>query len=327
VRLFAPKNDAAHHEALTPLYDSVPDADFGYVARREASRDARKGISGGELCYDVVYRTDRYGRRITSSEPSIEGETTQQETRPHLLLFGGSVTFGEGLPDADTLAQHLSERLPDRAVYTYAQSGYGPAHALAKMQSRELQDELPGVRGDALYLLIPAHVDRVIGSTRSPWIYDSPRYVVDDAAGVERRGSFRSSQPWRTATHLSIEWLRSRSRLFNLINLHLPVRITDKDLDLLTQILGELRASYRAQFQGELSVVLHPLWKKDGIHAGDAILAGIRLGLDAQALPHIDYASYEAQPTDWIGDCDPHPSGRLNANLARWIVRDLAAAR
>ncbi len=327
MRLFAPKSGAAQHEALTPLYDSVPDANFGYVARREASRDARKGISGGELCYDVVYRTDRYGRRITSTEPPLEGEPTQQETRPHLLLFGGSVTFGEGLLDADTLAQHFSERLPDRAVYNYAQSGYGPAHALAKMQSRELQGELPGVRGDALYLLIPAHIDRVIGSTRSPWIYDSPRYVVDAVAGVERRGSFRSSQPWRTAIHRSMGRLRSQSRLLDLINLHLPVRITDEDLDLLTRILGELRANYRAQFQGDLSVVLHPLWTAGGIHGGDAILAGIRQRLDAQALPYFDYTSHEVQPTDLIGDCDPHPSGRLNANLARWIVRDLAAER
>jgi hypothetical protein len=318
VRLIGPGSHSSRHEALTPLYDPIPHPDYGYVSRSESTRRAHKGIPGGEDCYDVVYRTDLHGRRITS--------TQKPGGEPHLVLFGGSTTFGEGLADHDTLQQQLSHGLPDRAVYNYGFSGYGPSHALAKAQSRELLAELPSQQGDALYFLIPSHIYRVIGSTRSSWLYDSPHYVLDPSGGVVRRGSFRSSRPWQVWFHEAWSTLQQRSQLFALINLHLPLRFSDGDLDLLASILGELRETYRGQFRGEFSVVLHPSWREGGIHEQRS-LAELRWRLDALSVPLFDYADYDAQPGDIIGDCDPHPSGMMNARLARWIARDLARDR
>lgn len=309
---------AARHRALTPLYAPVPHADYGYVARPASTHRAHKGVPGGETCYDVVYRFDAHGRRVTG------GGTP--DARRHLLLFGGSATFGEGLADPDTLQHHLARALPERAVHDYALSGYGPAHALAKLESGELSNELRTREGDALYVLIPAHIDRVVGSTRAPWIHDSPHYALTPSGEVERRGSFRSHRPWRTRLLEAWSALQSRSRLFARLNLHLPMRASDAGLDLVARVLTRLRASYREAFEGELFVVLHPLWRYEPLHDAE-VRKALRDRIAARGLPLLDYTHFEAGPGDVIGACDPHPNGSLNARLAAWIVRDAALAR
>lgn len=314
IRLAERGTQSPSYEALTELYDFLPNAEFGYVAAADTEHRAVKGIAGGEICYDVVYSTDRFGRRSTRESPP--------EKASHLLLFGGSVTFGEGLNEEDLLQTHLSEQFASRSVYNYALPGYGPSHALARMRSGALSPEIPSKQGSALYLLIPAHVDRVIGTTRTPWVYDSPHFVRNEAGGVSRMGTFRSARPWRTALYERFLAVRQASALLARLNAHLPPRISDDAMDLVVKVLGELRAEYRKQFRGELWVVLHPLWNPEHLH-GQRVLEGLRLRLDEDGIPRLDYADYQELPEDRIGDCDPHPSGILNARLAGWIARDL----
>jgi hypothetical protein len=307
-------DESTRHEALTALYDFQPDEEFGYIAAANATHHAVKGIAGGASCYDVVYTTDRFGRRSTSE--------SQAGRAGHLLLFGGSVTFGEGLDEKDLLQTHLSREFAGRAVYNYALPGYGPSHALARVRSGTLPDQVVPQSGSALYLLIPAHVDRVIGTTRTPWVYDSPHFVADEADGVSRMGSFRSARPWRTTLYERLVALRGASALVEELNFHLPLRISDDAMDLVARVLGELRVEYREQFRGELWVVLHPLWAPEGLH-GLRVLDGLRQRLSELGVPQLDYASYRETAEDRLGECDPHPSGILNARLGRWIARDL----
>jgi hypothetical protein len=306
------------HEALTPLYEFSPDEEFGYVAAPYMEHRAHKGIAGGPTCYDVVYSTDRFGRRVTGeAAPEQEG---------HLLLFGGSVTFGEGLGGDDLLQVKLAAEFSDLSIHNYALPGFGPSHALARVRSGSLSQDIPSERGSALYFLIPAHVDRVIGTTRTPWVYDSPYFVADGRGGVLRKGSLRSARPWRTALHERFVRVRHASSLLQHLNAHLPLRISDDAMNLVVDVLAALRTGYRAQFRGDLWVVLHPLWSPEGLH-GVRVLDGLRSRLAERGVSVLDYADYREAPEDRLGECDPHPSGILNERLARWIARDLRVQR
>ena len=87
----------------------------------------RRTIDGAPI-YDVVYRTDGWGRRET---PVADGP----DRATFLLFFGDSNAFGEGLPATETLPSHLGVAAPSARPYNYGVSGYGPSHALVLVQT------------------------------------------------------------------------------------------------------------------------------------------------------------------------------------------------
>lgn len=301
------------------LYAIEPHPDYGWVLLPNSSHRAVKAFESGEICYDVVYRTDAFGRRVTSGPDVPRGR--------HLLLFGGSTTMGEGLPDEETLQHFLERSLTDHDVYDYAVHGYGPSHMLAQLESGTLPGQVASRRGRALYLMIPEHVSRVTGDTRAFWVYPGPRYVMS-GSGVTREGSFVSTRANTTALYQAFLALKKRSSFLTLINLDLPPWISEQALELTARILLRSKELYESQFDGSFTVVLHPSWNLAHPQSAKAH-DWLRQRLQRADVEVLDYsrpgglrAGERIHP-----DCDAHPNGRLNRRLAAAIVEDLALAR
>lgn len=298
------------------LYAVESDPTLGYRLLASHIHTSTKMKADGNTCYSATYRTDVFGRRDVGIHRRPDG--------PHLLLFGCSVTMGEGLNDADTLQYALAAELPDVNVFNYAVHGWGPTHALAKLRSGAIPAEVRSHDGSAVYVLIPAHVSRTIGDTRTHWLFDSPYYDLLPDGTVAGGAPLRAMRPWRTALQEALVFARSHSWLLTALHPEIPRRHGDEDYERTAAVLAAARESYRSQFRGELFVAFHPTW--------DLSVAGnreardrLRALLEQRSVPVLDHAREGLVPADVIDrDCDWHPSGALNHEFARELAVDLS---
>jgi peptidoglycan/xylan/chitin deacetylase (PgdA/CDA1 family) len=306
---------AAPEPSEEGLYAVEDDPALGYRLMANHEHVAVKKKVDGSACYRATYRTDAFHRRDVG--------VRARPGRPHLLLFGCSVTMGEGLDDGDTLAHALAEALPDVNVVNYAVHGWGPPHALAKLESGRLPEEVQSPRGSAVYVLIPAHVSRTIGDTRTPWLFDSPHYRIAADGSVTGGDSLRRSRPWRTAIQEGFLAAKRHSWLLTGLKAELPLRHGEADWALTASVLATARERYRAQFEGEFFVAFHPTW--DLAVAGNReVRDRLRALLEERGVPVLDHAKEGSSPGEVIDpDCDWHPTGALNRAFADSLADDL----
>lgn len=295
------------------LYGVENDPVYGYQLLASHEQVSTKKKPDGSACYSVTYRTDALRRRSVG--------TRERVGRPNLLLFGCSVTMGEGLKDEDTLQYALADQLPDVNVLDYAVHGWGPTHALRKLQSGEIAPH----RGAAVYMLIPAHVSRVIGDSRTFWLFDAPYYEVLPDGSVRGGESLRSMRPWRTVLQEALVAAKRHSWLLTALHAEFPLRHGEADFEQTAAVLAAARDSYRKQFGGEFFVAFHPTWDlapEENRVAHDRLLAL----LEKRGVPVLDHAREGSSPPDVIDpDCDWHPSGALNRTFAAELAVDLVS--
>ncbi|MDD9952982.1 MAG: hypothetical protein OXR66_01455 [Candidatus Woesearchaeota archaeon] len=285
---------------VTPLFNVAHDEHLGYTLHKNAAHTATLAREDGSICYNVTYTTDEHGRRIV---PQTEGEQ-------HLLIFGGSVAYGQGLQDQDTLQYHLARHLP-AIVSNYAVHGYGPSHALAQIDAGVPASDA------ALFFFIPAHVNRVVGNTLAWWLYDSPYYyLVNDE--LRRDGSFRTGRPVRTRVYERFLWVKERSNFLQVANVNLPLWATKDDVEVTAAVLAAAKVSYEAQTNGTFIVVFHPEWNRTQDKRG---YTAFTHAFAAHNVTVLDYSDYP-YTDDKIIPCDNHPNGVLNKELAALIADD-----
>ena len=130
-------------EAIGTSTFYVPDETLGYAHAPSTVARHSRSVSETQI-YDVIYRTDRWGRRET---PTTAGTPLTS----FLLFFGDSNTFGEGLSQTETLPDYAGELATGCRPYNYGVSGYGPAQLLALGRLRRLPPEVPEHDGYAIY--------------------------------------------------------------------------------------------------------------------------------------------------------------------------------
>lgn len=308
-------------KATEDLYDTDADENLGYRLKKNNFHHAAKTLKTGRLVYDVVYTTDKYRRRVTQK---VLGETTGEDSpgsKEHLIVFGGSSAYGEGLNDSETLQYFLSQKLTDYSVLNYAVHGYGPNHMLALFESGDLTNEIRERKGIALYFFIDNHIERVLGSTRIPWAFyhpswSSPYYYLDDQGVLVRDRSFATSRPFISELYKKYLSLKSKSSLLSVLDIHFPVRTTEKHLKLATEIFLKSKRLYQEQFDGELYVVFHPCSKKTDRSKK------IKDMFKKKGIQTLDYTDFDCSP-EFLLEEDLHPNAKLNEILADKIIKDL----
>lgn len=148
----------------------------------------------------VRYTMDAEARRIT---PHVDTPTD------HLMLFGCSYTFGQGLQDTSRIGWHLAERWPNTQVHDHSFMGFGPQQTLDIIEtggqsSREhRKEDVVGV-----YAFIDHHIQRALGDPFSlRWLYPSSRYALSRGRAV-RSGSFVQTAPVKTGLVNGLQAMR-----------------------------------------------------------------------------------------------------------------------
>ncbi len=117
----------------------------------------RKEVDG-RVVFDVTYHFDEHRRRrAPDAAPAPAAER-------FALFFGGSNTFGEGLPWDDTIPAVFETLRPRTRAYDYAFRGYGPQQMLARLEAGFAEGEIAEPVGAAVYQYFDYHHGRVHGT-------------------------------------------------------------------------------------------------------------------------------------------------------------------
>lgn len=137
----------------------------------------------GQIIFDTEIEFDSFGFRKT--EPAHPNSTNC------IYIVGGSLAFGLGVQQNETLASYLQKKLGQRArVINLGFEGYGPHHLLRMLElGREKATAKNCQRGKAYNLGITEQIKWTAG--RGEWLVLSPRYVLQNGRAAYD-GKFRN---------------------------------------------------------------------------------------------------------------------------------------
>jgi hypothetical protein len=182
-------------EIRTPGY-SLPDPVLGWRPGQPGVFHHRSldGKTGGVI-YEVDYTIDEYRNRRVISAP----------TGTSVAFFGDSMTFGQGVPDAETLPQAFADATGDQLrVLNLAFPGYGPQQFLRALETDMFRDLLTEPRL-FVFLTAPWHAER--SACTSNFVLRAPRYVMVEGRPVYKGKCLDHWPVWlqywltRTATY------------------------------------------------------------------------------------------------------------------------------
>jgi len=293
------------------LYDGEPDAKLGNRLKASHSHTAHKyRLENGrrEDIYEVTYTTDEHRRRTVGHQMIADA--------PHLLLFGGSFMFGEGLPDAATLQNQLKLQLRDVNIYNYAVHGWGSSGMLGILEPVDLPNEVQSRTGGAIYAYLWFHDDRNIGSSKAFWVADFPYYEPDDSGRLVHRGSIAERRPIVTALNSGLRTLGEHSRLLSRINVDFARWNVDA-AERTAQIIIESKRRYESLFDGKFLVLDHPM----NTVVSDAERGEYERVLDLLAEAGVPVLRLPMQISeDSKIPRDGHPSALLDQQIARGLA-------
>jgi hypothetical protein len=203
-------------------------------------------------------------------------------------------------------------------------SGYGPAHLLAITRSGRLSKEIPEPDGYAVFFLIPAHVGRVVGSSKvsAGWGRHFPYYEMSDHGAVVTRGDFVHGRPLITLAYFF--W--TKSSLAAYFGVDLPLRYTPHDYRLTATILKESgrRLAEQLHLRG-FGVILGQVHNEAQRH----VIEGVRDALVREGVAHLDYTRLfdTRDPRYRLSELDYHNSAEANRIIAMRLVADLGISR
>lgn len=167
---------AAEFYALKQWAPAIDITSPGYAGRRpdlgwgpqHAGVFHEKMLDGrtGRVIYDAAYTIDK----------NLNRQVISAATGPTIAFFGDSMTYGQGLADADTLPQAFADATGRQFhVVNFAIPGYGPQQFLRALETDMYRDVLSEPR---LFVMLtaPWHAERT--NCGESFMWHAPRYVL-----------------------------------------------------------------------------------------------------------------------------------------------------
>lgn len=180
----------------------IEDPFLHYKIRPNCMNERTNLIMGEDTIYDVYYSSDKYGRRI----PSSEMESDSFIHKKHAVFLGCSFTFGDGIDDNSTFPFMFQKMHSEYKSYNYGVSGYGPNQISLLFDKRVNsinQTSIPEDSGICVYTYIDDHLNRVYGSSEYLlWGSKTPDVSVEGNELIMKK---------RSGMLLTIAWLLNNS--------------------------------------------------------------------------------------------------------------------
>ncbi|MCI6218100.1 MAG: hypothetical protein MR629_06195, partial [Helicobacter sp.] len=330
--------------------DSVrPDSVLGYSLKPNANT-RQSLVIGSQVIYDVTYRTDSLGLRVTTPNNADSLEC--------ISFYGGSFTHGAGLEDEQTLPSQVAKLLPQYKVSNFGIGATGAHTMLARIESGRDTAVLENCKSImSFYIAIPHHIYRVFGVAGGPkYILDSHHKPLYQGVFTPQEIDILTKKTTRSVSFSFKERLQNqlaKSKVYKLLTLkeehnvaqHISYKNgyfsnhdylklnTTNDLELYFAILKQARELLAKRYNSDLVVVL---WDYD-MHAeffdkyDDALKEFLsRENFDFMVLSEIipdyaedlsrvkagDFQNFKYRISRW----DTHPNALANKLLARYIA-------
>lgn len=289
----------------------VPNAALGWVLGKPGVYWQKKSEGGGSgrVIFDVTYTVDQHSSR----------QTVSAEHGPTIAFFGDSMTFGEGLPDSETLSQAFADLTGRKMhVLNLAVPGYGPQQFLRALEldlDHDLLKEDPRL---FVFLTAPWHAER--SSCRASFVFLGPSYALEDGKPVYKGLCYQRGSKLLSAIGNALGATATYRMFFKNV---LP-SVYREDIDLYVAIL--IRAGQLAREKyGVPTLILYltdwPTYVGQFGMTDQQVMQRLRDGglqvIDAS----IDQKAYPGQPLRIPGD--GHPTGLANKIRAEMVLRAL----
>ncbi|NIA16085.1 MAG: hypothetical protein GWP08_18650 [Nitrospiraceae bacterium] len=265
---------------------------------------------GDTTVYDVTYSTDAHGLRNTPLES--DGPRTR-----FAVFFGGSITFGMGVEDNETLPAFFGEYAPDYAPYNYGVPGYGPQQMLLKLETEDLRKTIREPTGIAVYTFIPGHIRRAVGSLQpyNRWAMGFPYYKLNGDS-VQYAGNFRTGRPLLARLYTGL----FRSAVVRYFHIDFPPISCDYSTTLTAAIIKRSAELFQREFPGSrFYVLVYPLHFRADKVLSQLKDAGVAV-LDHQNL-------YGGVLLGGRFEFEGHPKPESHERVARALSEDIEAYR
>ena len=301
-----------------------PHATLGWAPQPTTTARHRLSFEG-QLIYDATYTLGPNGLRVSSS-PADD----HNSSRPCILFFGDSFTFGLGLKDHETMPFQVDAKTRERyRTYNFGVMGYGAHQMLSALQHGLVHDAVQCDRAQVSHVFyqgITDHVGRAAG--RLWWNERGPRYVLTADGAVSLEGRFEDDDDFAEnrslARVLGAQIFKSAiyRRVVQGKHVH---RFRREHIDLYLAIIEEARRMVRADFP---HAEFHVLWWDEDDVDNEAIRDGLEeKGIDVHLMSEIlpNYEVGALNEAYRLHEKDPHPNALANEFIARYVVSEILA--
>lgn len=232
----------------------------------------------------------------------------------HLLFFGCSYTFGEGLNDTSTLPYLVNKYNYGYTPYNRGMPGYGPQQMLAILQSGMIDTLVGEPQGICIYTLLPEHIYRAVGAPYviAGWGSRMPCFEMENDSLVNK-GSFAAARPLTTL------WYRLAGfcGLTSIKQWAYPT-IGKEDIALTAEIIINAQAEYMRLYpDGVFYVLGYP-----SAYLPEAYQSLIAL-LNESGINVLDYSDLFQFDEAYTIAGDGHPNTLANQTIARQLTQDI----
>ena len=299
-----------------------PDSLLGWRLVPGHTTEASLGLPARQI-YRVKYSVDSLGFRRTVSPPGAMPQGC-------LFLFVDSFTFGEGLPDEESLSQRIANQTQGRfQVVNFSVPGYGAEHMLAEAEFDRVRRRAPCKPTHIIYQALPHHVVRAVGKTQyARW---GPRYELTPDkhsvvyVGTPQRPGNKSGIRERLSSDFREQL--NKCALFRLAVERMATWPTQDRRQLYYAIVGRAKELLEAEFpDARFDIVA---WSTHEHFAGD--FESFRAAL-SNVTPHLHLVDdivtdYRNTPLKYQIDVrDAHPNAAAVELVATYISRQILQA-
>ncbi|MES2525734.1 MAG: hypothetical protein V4598_01550 [Bdellovibrionota bacterium] len=269
------------------------------------------------LVSDNIYFVNKFGIR--------DDKDVVETKKSHLLFSGCSFVFGASVNYEDTFPKILRESLPNVNVRNLGFTGGGLHSSLRYMELVPLRDFVHEEKGIYAYVYITDHFSRWIRDLsylRWAWA-KTPTYGMVDGK-IQYTGK------------LDEQFDYNKYHFFKKIGIELPeigpFSYTDKGTDykkgeIFLEGIAELKKNYLKMYpQGRFIWLIHPMAGVNKMQEVLIEMAARKKGIEVM-FANRDFKAHlkknNLKSEDFILPWDRHPTGKLNAWFASWIVENL----
>ncbi len=306
------RNNRSLRATIASAHDNGPfkgtalDDVFGYRRLPNFTRNEDRTIRG-EKIFDVTYTTNEHGLRI--SPPDVGGGDIDC-----ILFFGGSVTFGLGLEDHETVPFQVGLKLGGRVrVHNFAIGGYGAHQMLAALESTFL-GEVVDCRPIAIIANVGRDHARRVGG-RANWDRRGPRYKIDVAGNAVRAGNFNDPLESGFDRH---EIFRRLEKSIAYRKLFRGLR-GEREIDLLIAIVDTSRRLAEATYPDSTFHVIYES-NVDDDRSQQLLRAFRERGVPVHTYADISPEDDLRGPRYRVHEKDGHPSAFANGVIAAYVI-------
>lgn len=275
------------------------DEQLGYTHKKSFKHRGTRICDDGSLCYQVEYQFDEFRRRKL---PNL------QDAKKHLMIFGCSIAFGEGLPIKETLAYKLQKKT-NFQVYNYAQPGESTSFALARIHDESFNEEVPQKNGHLLFIATSFHIFRNYPLYSRFWSKYSPYYELKKDGSIIRKGFQNTHFKNRIMLYNAIRDSQFSHILERFIPWDGQFVSTDYLINLYTKSLKEIEKEYLKYFDGNFTVVL--ITKDEISNQIAEKLKELKI-----SFIHFDFQS------QGVCHCDSHPDSKATDDIVNKIINN-----